>query len=148
MELQNNEWVRLFRGAMLAHEEGARLLLSHCHKDSASRLCGEVIYLSGYVVECGLKAVLFSWTPVSRHGKLVEVMKSPKGSGHNLHLLWERVVRAGCPVPTKVTEAVAAMAGRWKTEMRYAGGSFRHRDADYLYRTAKVVADWILEKGT
>lgn len=148
MELRNTQWVKVFRGAMVAHEEGARILLSHCNKGSASRLCGEVIYLSGYVVECGLKAALFSWTPVSRHSKLVEVMKSPKGPGHNLMLLRERVVRAGCPVRTELTDAVSALAGRWKSEMRYGGGSYRHRDAEYLYRMAKVVFDWIVEKGT
>jgi hypothetical protein len=147
MELQNNKWVRVFRGAMLAHEEGARLLLTHCRKGSASRLCGgEVIYLSGYVVECGLKAVLFSWTPVGRHSKLVEAMKKAGGPGHNLALLRERVAATGCPVPEKVTEAVSAMAGRWKSEMRYEGGSYRYRDTEYLFRVAKIVFDWISEK--
>jgi hypothetical protein len=145
MELHNTKWVRVFRGAMLAHEEGARILLSHCRKGSASRLCGEVIYLSGYVAECGLKAALFSWTPVSRHSKLVESMKQAGGPGHSLIRIRDLLVRTGCPVRPDVTDALAALAGRWKTEMRYGGGSYRYRDADYLYRVARIVFDWILE---
>jgi hypothetical protein len=146
MELHNNKWVRVFRGAMLAHEEGARILLSHCHPGSASRLCGEVIYLSGYVVECALKAALFSWTPVSRHAKLVEAMKKAGGPGHSLVRLRELLVRTGCPIRSDVTEAIASLAGLWKTEMRYDGGSFYYEDAEFMYQAAKVACDWIVEK--
>ena len=130
---------------MLAHEEGARILLSHCSKGSASRLCGEVIYLSGYVAECALKAALFSWTPDSKHLKLVESFKKPKGAGHDLEKLRALLIRASCNFPKMATEAISLITAQWSTEMRYAGNSYRQDDAVLLYRASKVLFDWILE---
>lgn len=121
MELRNNARVRSFLRAAVAHEEAARLLLSHCSPKAASTLCGEVIYLSGYVAECGLKSVLLSWTPDRRHAKLVESFKEPKGPGHNLQTLREFLLRSGCPIPIAIREHLhltrefgRARCGTWR----------------------------------
>lgn len=145
MELRNNARVRSFLRAAVAHEEAARLLLSHCSPKAASTLCGEVIYLSGYVAECGLKSVLLSWTPDRRHAKLVESFKEPKGPGHNLQTLREFLLRSGCPIPIAIREHLHLIAGVWSSQMRYMAKNYRYADTVALHAAAKRILDWILE---
>ena len=145
MELRNNSAVRVFRRAAIAHEEAARLLLSHCSKGESSTLCGEVIYLSGYVAECALKAVAFSWTPDKQHSKLEASFKTPKGPGHDLEKLRSLLIRKGCPVPTAVREVVALLSTRWYTQMRYSGRSYRYDEAAAIQAATGQILDWIRE---
>ena len=145
MELRNTPWVNKFRRAAIAHEEGARYLLSHCSPKSASTLCGEVVYLSGYVGECGLKAVLMNWTPDSRHSKLIESFKKPNGAGRDLEKLRSALLGKGCPIPVQLTREVRLLASRWFSGMRYEGRRFHHGDATRLYGAGKFILDWVLE---
>jgi len=143
MELRNNARVRLFLRAAAAHEEAARLLLSRCSPNAASTLCGEVIYLSGYVAECGLKAVLLNWIPDSRHEKTMASFKTPKGVGHDLEKLRNAIIRAGCQVPTTTTSQVRLLAASWFTGMRYEGRRYSYEDAERLCEAGRGVLDWV-----
>lgn len=145
MELRNQAHVRLFLRAAVAHEEAARLLVSHCSPKGVSTLCGEVIYLSGYVAECGLKSALLSWTPDRQHAKLLESFKKPKGPGHNLQMLRELLLRRGCPIPISIREQLHLITGVWSSQMRYTAKNFRHADAVALHGAALAILDWLLE---
>ena len=126
MELRNTKWVNKFRRAAVVHEEGARLLLSHCSSKGSSTLCGEVIYLSGYVGECVLKSLLLSCTPDRGHEKLLKAFKSPKGPGHSLQKLHRLIAVTGFQMPAAMTSRVSIVAGSWNSGMRYDGFSYRY----------------------
>jgi len=130
---------------MLAHEEGARILLSHCSKGSASRLCGEVIYLSGYVAECSLKSMLFRWTPASRWQRLFDSFKNPKGLGHDLVKLRAALLRAGCPISEDVNRHLYRVGNMWSTQLRYDPKSRTPNDAEAVYDSAKAILDCVRE---
>jgi len=145
MELRNNPLVKQFRRAAIAHDESARLLLLHCSLGVSSPLCGEVIYLSGYVAECGLKAVLLNWSPDGQHENLIASFKKPKGLGHDLEKLRGLILRRGCPIPYEITEAMRILAAVWHTPMRYDGRRYSQADAARLYQAGRAILDWIIE---
>ena len=143
MDLRSTPWVKQFRRAAIAHAAAAELLLTHCDPKSASAMCGEVVYLSGYVAECGLKAVLMSWTPDSRHSKTIASFKKPSGAGHDLEKLRNLIVVSGCPVPIRTTEQVRLLAARWFTGLRYEGRRFSFAGAARLHHAAQTVLVWV-----
>lgn len=145
MELRNTPWVNQFRRAAIVHAAAAKLLLSHCDPKAASTMCGEVIYLSGYVAECGLKAVLMSWMPDSRHEKTIASFKNPKGVGHDLEKLRNSIIRAGCQVPISTTSQVRLLAASWFTGMRYVGRRYSFEVAERLCEAGQGVLGWVKE---
>ena len=68
--------VRRFYRAAEAHRDAARLLVDACPKQGSSTDGHDVVYLSGYIVECSLKALYLDRVPNRRHDEVVVWFKS------------------------------------------------------------------------
>lgn len=68
--------VKQFARAASMHRAAARHILEDCPEKSFSILATEVIYLSGYILECSLKALVLSNTPLKQHDKMIERFKT------------------------------------------------------------------------
>jgi len=113
--------VRAYFNAMIQHHQAASLLLRECPFPSSTLLAAEVIYVGGYAVECGLKAVLFSKVRLRRHKQLAIEVK--KRIGHDLEKLQSRLASLRKPflMDGKELRAFHHVRGSWNTEDRYLG---------------------------
>ena len=59
--------VRRFKIAAETHLDAAGALLTTCSRNESSSRAHVVVYLSGYALECSLKAWLMSSTPLRKH---------------------------------------------------------------------------------
>lgn len=110
MDNANDKQIRLFWRVANARLEDALFLLSMKRHNAA-------VYLSGYVVECSLKCLLISVTPVLQRGKLVESFRG--GWAHDYEVLVSRYYKnGGASFPQNIHRAMSAVSD-WTTTMRY-----------------------------
>lgn len=131
---------RFLRAAEM-HREAARTSLAQCPRRSTSRLATEVIYLSGYVVECGLKAVLVSHTPLKQHERLMEEVLKGRIK-HNLELLKDELIDKGIVWPLTRREQLRRVRSKWSSEMRYDARRSRREDAEEVLEAAEELFRW------
>ena len=97
------------------------------------------IYLTGYAVECILKALLIVSTP---HAGRNEVLRSFRGKlAHDLLWLRDRLKERGVNPPPGVAKEWAYAAG-WSTDLRYEPGPGDEEDAARMLDAARVVVGW------
>ncbi len=105
----------------------------------ANRTTGAV-YLAGYTVECFLKAlVLASVAPGLRRQLLGEFRGNRAHNIEWLGALYRRHVRAA--IPRGITRHLSRVAS-WSTDLRYATGSMKSRDADEFMDSVVAIAIW------
>ncbi len=132
MGMPNHADARLYyRVAYQRLEEGQ--LLERLGQANAS------IYLTGYAVECILKALLLTVTAV---GKRPEAARMFRGSrGHDLLWLHEQLrVRKVLP-PCQVREDLL-LVSTWSTELRYEPGPGDLSEARRFMSATKRIVDW------
>ena len=114
--MANSKHVRLFRRAAERRLDDARFLAK---SGEVERMTGAV-YLAGYAVECGLKALLLSRTPAARQAGLMNDSGGPfRGKrGHDVRALRIRCEAAGTPLPAAERDRLLELH-RWDTDMRY-----------------------------
>ena len=125
---------RLFRRAAAARREEADVLFAAGHGTGA-------VYLAGYAVECGFKALLISATPRPDRAVLLDTFRGRRG--HDLDgLRREYVLRGGPWLPEDVANAFNDVVD-WSTDLRYSAKKTpRAIAADFLAATDAVLA-WI-----
>ena len=101
------------------------------------------IYLSGYAVECILKALILSSVPKANR---VAASRDFRGSkAHDYEALRRRYRRGpkGTTVnfPPEINQAFT-LVGWWSTDLRYAVGEVPEREAVGFLRETKVLLDW------
>jgi HEPN domain-containing protein len=98
------------------------------------------VYLAGYTVECFMKALILAGA--SPHLRR-EPLKDFRGDrAHNLEwlgALYRRHIAA--PIPREVIRHLTRVAS-WSTDLRYAAGALKRRDADKFMESVNVVAAW------
>src|SRR4051794_6089757 len=109
--------VKRFYRAASAHLDAARALVGGCPEKSASTRGHDVVYLSGYVVECALKALLLHQHPQRKHQELVEWFREKLK--HNLELLKEKLDKKGVNFTREHDENLKRVRTKWSSEMRY-----------------------------
>jgi hypothetical protein len=98
------------------------------------------VYLAGYTVECLLKAlVLASVAPRLRNQLLGEFRGSRAHNVEWLGALYRHHV--GVAIPRVVTRHLARVAS-WSTDLRYATGSLKSKEADEFMDSVVAVATW------
>ena len=132
--------VKRFNRAATMHLEAARLLLESCDQKASTVLATEVMYLSGYVVECVLKAVLLSNIPKSKHGAMIERFKTE--IKHNLEKLKDAVAKKKIEMPRDKKEAFRRVCGVWSSEMRYDAVNRLRENAELVAQAAGEVFRW------
>jgi HEPN domain-containing protein len=106
---------------------------------AAQRTTGAV-YLAGYTVECLLKALLLS--SVSRRVRR-QLLGEFRGSrAHNIEWLGALYRHhVGVAVPREITRHLLRVA-TWSTDLRYATGSIKSREADPFMESVERIVEW------
>ena len=97
------------------------------------------IYLSGYAVECILKAVILVRTPLRRRPSKLEELK--KEFGHNLAHL-RRELQARGAVPSRQIARDLVYVSTWSEQMRYDPSERSVADAEQFVRAARAIVEW------
>jgi HEPN domain-containing protein len=98
------------------------------------------VYLSGYAVECILKALILSMVP--RKGR-ASVLDSFRGSRAHDYRWLERLYRQkGGPVfPAEISKGLIRVHS-WTTSLRYHSGALRRREAEAFVETVVSILEW------
>jgi HEPN domain-containing protein len=124
---------RLYYRAARQRFADAQLLLA------AGRTTG-AIYLAGYTVECSLKALIVANVAGAIRSQLLNEFRATRG--HNiawLGTLYRRYAKAS--VPKDVVRHLARVAS-WSTDLRYATGSAKSREADEFMQSVFAITTW------
>ena len=126
---------RFYRAAGQRLEDAAVLL------DAARTLAA--VYLSGYCVECMLKALILTQ---AGKDKKQEVLDSFRGSGaHNFDRLMAAYERYGGPRPSKKDKELTGaflLVGSWDTDMRYESGTMLVDEGEEFLAAVRRIAAW------
>ena len=96
------------------------------------------IYLAGYAVECGLKALLLAEMPASRHAELIAEFRGQRG--HDIALLRRRY-RARATIPREIVLHLV-LVETWSTDLRYWPGEADSSEAKQFVAAVRAVLDW------
>ena len=97
------------------------------------------IYLTGYAVECILKALLLMSTPA---GERQDVLATFRGAGaHNIDRLREQLVRRIGRLPVLEARHVSLVSS-WSTDLRYEPGQGDPDDATAFLTAADSILTW------
>ena len=122
---------RYYRVAYQRFEDGAAIL-----EISRPRAA---IYLTGYAVECILKALLLMWTPT---GERADVLATFRGAvAHNIDWLRERLIQRIGRLPVGVNRYVS-LVSTWSTDLRYEPGPGDPEDAEAFLAAARSILAW------
>lgn len=123
---------RYWRVAYQRLEDGA-LMLEKLDRPKAA------VYLTGYAVECMLKALLIM---SSAAGKRHEVVARFRGAiAHNLFWLRDGLAVRGVHLPATKAKELTFLSS-WSTELRYEPGPGDREDAERFIRAARLVVKW------
>jgi HEPN domain-containing protein len=133
--------VKRFYRAAAAHLDAARELLDACPEKAASARGHDVVYLSGYVVECVLKALLLSRVPEKKHQ--TELKKLKQELGHDLEKLKKELSQKGVDLPKEQKENVYRVRPMWSSEMRYDIRLWKRGAAERVFLAAEAIFGWV-----
>lgn len=123
---------RFYRVAYQRMEEGA-LLIDKLRRYNAA------VYLTGYAVECILKALLISVTPVGERQPTVRSFRG--GLAHDLRWLRAQLGRRGVLVPPAQAKELAYVSS-WSVNLRYEPGAGVEEDARRFLVATRVIVQW------
>jgi hypothetical protein len=112
----NDPNVKLFHRAAAAHLDAAESLIDACSERSVSTRAQDAVYLAGYVVECGIKALLLSVTRRKDRKSMLEWFRAE--AKHKLDVLRSELGRKGVEIPRKTINDFTRVRGVWSSEMR------------------------------
>lgn len=98
------------------------------------------VYLSGYGVECMLKALVLEATPEREQVAMLGSFKS--GRGHDYE--WLRalyLMRGGVRFSREIARHFT-LVGIWSTELRYMPRSLRAEEAKEFLDSSSVIIQW------
>jgi hypothetical protein len=97
------------------------------------------IYLTGYAVECILKALLLVSTPV---GERAAVLATFRGAiAHNIEWLRDRLVQRIGRLPI-VENRQISLVSSWSVDLRYEPGPGDREDAEAFLASAESILAW------
>lgn len=115
-------------------------LLTTCSPNESSSRAHDVVYLSGYALECSLKAWLMSSTPLKKHAATIAWFKIIK---HDLDRLKGELYRKGQIIPKVRIHDFNRVRSRWLSEMRYLVRRWRFDDAEAVFASSQRMVFWV-----
>jgi hypothetical protein len=98
------------------------------------------VYLAGYTVECFLKALVLASVALGLRQKLLEEFRGSRA--HNIEWLGALYRRhVGAAIPRDITRHLSRVAS-WSTDLRYASGLVKNREAEEFMNSVVAVATW------
>jgi HEPN domain-containing protein len=122
---------RYYRVAYQRLDDGAALL-----EISRPRAA---IYLTGYAVECILKALLLTSTPANQRSDVRAMFRS--AIAHNIEWLRDQLVQRIGRLPVGENRQVALVSS-WSTDLRYEPGPGDPEDAEAFLDAARLIVAW------
>ena len=123
---------KYYRVAMQRLDEARQILMN-------LELAAAAIYLTGYAVECMLKALVLSHTPRVARKRMLQSLKDD--FGHNLRRLRAEIIARGVvPRPDIVRELL--FVSSWSPELRYEPGPGDPREAARFLDAATAILAW------
>ncbi len=125
---------RRYRNVAHQRLEDVRFLLDNGRTNGA-------IYLAGYAVECGLKALILESRPRSQAADLVKQLRGPKGHDYDwLRSLYRDL--EGPAVPDRVRDRFLRI-NTWSVELRYSDRRIGQKDAHAFVSAVVEIWEWI-----
>jgi hypothetical protein len=134
------EVVRFVRAEEM-HRDAAESLIRSLPQTASSRQANVVIYLTGYVAECSLKAWILSVTPRPKQASMVNEFRGRKA--HDLHWLSDLIRRRNVKISERIVIAIRIVASVWSSDLRYDVKHRRHDDASHSLTAATLLFDTI-----
>jgi len=129
-----------FRRAAWQRHEAATFL------SSQRSYAMDAMYLEGYTVECGLKALLLCLTPPRRRNKVYGQISRGRSS-HDLERLKQMLAESGCPVPNDVAKNFRRVMF-WSTRLRYEVKRMETTVATEFLEAAEEIMNWVEGRAT
>jgi HEPN domain-containing protein len=103
----------------------------------------EAVYLSGYAVECGLKALILRRTPPNRFELVVRMLTKAGAKGHDFQYLLEILTKKpiSCSIPRDVAKAFKNVR-IWSTDLRYEVAQIQTNIAALFMVNCESVLQW------
>ncbi len=133
--------VRRFIRAADAHIDAARQLLAACPERTSSTRGHDVVYLSGYVIECSLKALLLSCYPEAKHEELIGRFKSD--IKHDLEKVKYELSKKKVELPQEHKDHLKWVRQKWSSEMRYGIRAWTRDEAERVFLAAEAIYEWV-----
>jgi hypothetical protein len=96
------------------------------------------VYLAGYTVECLLKALILASVAPGLRRELLGELRGIRA--HNIEWLGALYRRhVGAAIPRDITRHLSRVAS-WSTDLRYATGSVKSREADEFMESVVAIA--------
>jgi HEPN domain-containing protein len=122
---------RYYRVAFQRLDDGSALLeISRPHA---------AIYLTGYAVECILKALLLASTPAGQRSEMLATFRG--AVAHNIDWLRDRLVQRIGRLPVNENRHVSLVSS-WSTDLRYEPGPGDRDDAEAFLASADAILKW------
>ncbi len=138
----NSTWVKSFLRAAEMHRQSASLLLASTVGDTRSLLATKVVYLSGYRLECSLKAYLLASAKPKTHKAWIEKFKA---NGHDLDGLLKWLAKKRRPLTENLMPEYRIVRKYWSSQLRYDARSHPRSPAIAVHAAANKVYNWVLE---
>jgi HEPN domain-containing protein len=128
--------IRKFQRAARQRMEAALLLKEHGYNL-------EAVYLSGYAVECGFKALILRRTPAGRFESVLNMLTKAGAKGHDFQYLLEilRKRPISCSMPKDVSQAVQDVRS-WSTDLRYEVVQIQAGVAAGFITNSELIVQW------
>jgi hypothetical protein len=123
---------RFFRCAEQRREE-ARVLIKFGFYTGA-------VYLSGYGVECVLKALILSATPASQADLVLDGFRGGKAHDYNYLRDWYR--SQGGPAAVPPVNRAFGLVQKWSTDLRYSPAAWPRPDAEQFLHAVELIIEW------
>jgi hypothetical protein len=96
------------------------------------------VYISGYSVECMLKALIIVQAGKNKDDVIAEFRG---GGAHNFDRLRDLFRKQGGSFPRQVTEAFLRVRD-WSTDWRYDPSPYAYRDAENFLKAVEIIYNW------
>lgn len=125
--------IRAFRRAAGQRQAAAEFLLR-------GKLNLDALYLAGYAIECGLKALILAKTPkADRAATLAQISRGQEM--HRYEKLAEILKAVGSPIPVRLVKKLRQFT--WSTDLRYMTGRGDYGESrDFLLMVDEVLR-WV-----
>jgi len=103
------------------------------------------IYIAGYAIECGLKALILTTEPRNRRAELAASFRGSEW--HNLNWLVEGYKkRGGPPPPREIRTDLTYVHDEWSVDLRYIAGEKPFREAKRFVAATVRILEWVKER--
>jgi HEPN domain-containing protein len=122
---------RRFYHVALQRLEDAQLILNKLQRAPAA------VYLAGYAVECILKAMILTSTPLAKHSAVLSEFRGARA--HSIVWLRERLREAGAPsFPLEISRDLTFVS-TWSVDLRYTPGIGDPDDAEQFVQAVERI---------